>query len=272
MKKLTLFLLLTANCYLLTAPMARGAIEIKKAQPVAAAQTQTGVGGLLAGNSLIPTALGLVGNVMSLSQQQAALVGECEPTDSEVNFVRNLMQEWARAGGAAPVLGGRAACSGSMNYATFVRTYPADMAACFNVFNGSQDSWQIYANYPYPGKGIRLKDPTGPNNAKNQVVLSDIYEMFAAIGFEDADYLPTEVAQVARLKEKAVKCNPAVLSAKQRELWGNMLVQTVGGLGQNQNAGATMGQVGAILQSGGGSPLGSVVGALPILTGTLLNQ
>ncbi|MCL2748983.1 MAG: hypothetical protein FWE50_02810 [Alphaproteobacteria bacterium] len=246
------------------------AVTIQKAPGVAVLEQQKGIGGLMAGNSLIPTALGLVGNVMALSQQQAALSAECEPTDAEITFVKNLMQEWARAGGAAPNLSPRPECSKNQSYASSIRNLAEGMYPCWNSFNGTQDSFQIYYRYPFPGKGYKLKDPSAPDNDKNRMAMSDMYEIFAKIGFEEADYMPNEVSQAARIKEKSLNCAPAILSAKQKELWGNMLMTTVGGLGQKQNAGATMGQVAGIMsQPGGGSPLGALMGVAPVLTGSL---
>ncbi|MCL1892178.1 MAG: hypothetical protein FWF97_02730 [Alphaproteobacteria bacterium] len=267
MKKSTFALcsLLFALC---ATSVAHAAVQITKAAPVSTQQQEKGMAGLMSGNSLIPTALGLVGNVMAMSQAQAALSAECEPTDGEVAFVKTLMQEWAKAGGAMPNLGARPKCVGR-TYADSVRILAEGIEPCYQVFDGTMDSYQIYANYPYPSKGYRLKDPAGPNNDKNRAAMSDIYQMLGGIGFEDADFMPNEVAMMARLKEKSLTCAPAVLSAKQRELWGAMLTQTVGGLGQKQNAGATMGQVGSVLQQGGGSPLNSMMGALPVLSGSL---
>jgi hypothetical protein len=268
MKKSIIFLLLLSICYL---GEAGAAIEIKKA-PSASEQKQQG-GGLMAGNSLIPTALGLVGNVMALNKQQAALAAECEPTDTEITFVKTLVQEWAKAGGTI-TLSGRRACkmTDGKDYAFDVLYSSEGVSPCYNVFNLTTDNWQIYKDYPYPGKGHSKKDESLEDSDKNSIPRSDIYEIFPKIGFEDADYLPSEVSQVARLKEKAIKCAPDKLSAKQRELWGNMLTQTVGGLGQKQNAGTTMQQVGSVLQSGGNSPLGTLGGTVSVLTGSLLNQ
>jgi hypothetical protein len=249
-----------------------GAITINKAASVATQQQAGGAAGLLAGNSLIPTALGLVGNVMSMKQQQDALSQECEPTDSEIAFAKTLMQEWARAGGAMPTMTNRAACSGTTYAASVLYPVPG-INPCYQRFDGKVNDWQIYKNYPYPAKGYRLKDASMPNNTNNQVIVSDLYEILGKIGFEDADYLPNEVSQMTRLKEKAIRCAPDKLNKKQRELWGNMLTQTIGGLGQNQNAAGTMGQVTQILQnSGGGSPLGAIMNAAPILTGSMFGQ
>jgi len=250
---------------------ARSSIEIKKA-PSASEQKQQS-GGLMAGNSLIPTALGLVGNVMTLNKQQAALAAECAPEESEIAFVKTLVQEWAKAGGTI-TMSGRRACkmTDGKDYA-FDVLYPAEgVSPCYNSFNLTSDEYQVYKNYPYPGKGHSKKDESLEDSDKNSIPRSDIYEIFPKIGFEDADYLPSEVPMIARLKEKAIKCAPDKLSAKQRELWGNMLTQTVGGLGQKQNAGTTMQQVGSVLQSGGSSPLGTLGGTVSVLTGSLLNQ
>lgn len=268
MKKTIIFFcsMFFALCYL------NGAVAaIKKASSVSE-QTSQGAAGLMAGNSLIPTALGLVGNVMELNKQQAALSAECVPSDSEIEFVKKLVQEWAKAGGTID-MSGRTACLGKdgKNYAFSVK-WAMDGSPCYDAFNGEKDENQIYKNYPYPGKGFVLKDQSLEDSDKNRITKSDIYEIFPKIGFEDADYLASEVSMVAKLKEKAIKCAPEKLSAKQRELWGNMLTQTVGGLGQKQNAGTTMQQVGSVLQSGGNSPLGTLGGTVNILTGSLLAQ
>ena len=246
-----------------------GAVVIQKAPTVAQQEQQKGIGGLLSGNSLIPTAMGLVGNVMALSQQQAALSRECEPSPQEITFVKTIMQEWAKAGGAPPTLSGRQPCSGGQNYESSVKYLAEGLQPCWNAFNTKLDEFQIWKGYPYPGKGYKPKDPSASDNEKNRIAMSDMYEIFAAVGFEEADYIGNEASQAAKIKEKSLNCAPAVLSAKQKELWGNMLMTTVGGLGQKQNAGATMGQVSAIMQQGGGSPLGSLMGVAPVLTGSL---
>ncbi|NMA32744.1 MAG: hypothetical protein GX944_02330 [Alphaproteobacteria bacterium] len=248
-------------------PVSYGAlVEIKKASP-AVEQKQKGIGGLMAGNSLVPTALGLVGNVMTLNKQQAALTAECVPTDSEIAFVKMLVQEWAKAGGEITI-NNRKACDSGNDYQSSLRF--SDDNPCYNSFNKSTDEYQIYKDYPYPGKGYILKDYSLEESDKNKIIKSDIYEIFLKIGFDDADLLPNEVPMVAKLKEKAAKCAPEKLSAKQRELWGNMLMETVGGLGKKQNAGNIMEQVGSVLQSGGSSPLGTLGGTVNVLTGTLL--
>lgn len=261
--------MLTALCSLCEA---HGAIEIKKAS--SATEQKQQAGGLMAGNSLVPTALGLVGNVMTLNKQQAELSKECEPTDSEIAFVKTLVQEWAKAGGEISMTG-RTACkleNNNKDYASSV-LYPTEgIAPCYNSFSKDIDAGQIYKDYPYPGKGYSLKDYSLEDGPKNRIIKSDIYEIFPKIGFEEADLSPDEAQKIAKLKEKAVKCAPEKLSAKQRELWGNMLMQTVGGLGQKQNAGSTMGQVGSVLQSGGNSPLGTLGGTVNVLTGSLLKQ
>lgn len=268
MKKTIIFFcsMFFALCYLDGAMAA-----IKKASSVSE-QTSQGAAGLMSGNSLIPTALGLVGNVMELNKQQAALSAECVPSDSEIEFVKKLVQEWAKAGGTIDMSGRMACKSGDKDYEYSVKWANDGTSPCYNAFNGPRDEYQIYKDYPYPGKGYMLKDYSLEDSDKNRISKSDIYEIFPKIGFEDADLLPSEVSMIAKLKEKAIKCAPEKLSAKQRELWGNMLVQTVGGLGQKQNAGDTMSQVSSVLQSGGNSTLGTLGGTVNVLTGSLLAQ
>lgn len=256
--------LLFALCSFSEAP---AATVIKKAAPVATQKQEAG--GLLGGNSLIPTALGLVTNVMTLSKQQTALTKECEPTSAEVEFVRKLMQEWARAAGARPDMGGRIACADGRSYANDVRTLGEGMLPCYNSFNTSVDRWQIYYNYPYPGSGYKLKDPSAPDNDNNRIRMSDMYELFDKIGFTEVDLLASEASQYAKLKERALECSPAKLAAKQKELWGNMLTSVIGGMGQKQDSGNVLGQVGGIMQQGGGSPLGVLGGVGTTLLGGL---
>lgn len=250
-------------------PMANGAIQIKKASSVAAQPQDTG--GVLSGNSLIPTALGLITSVQTMKSQQQALTKECEPSDSDVNFVKKMVQEWARAGGAMPVLAGRAPCEQGTNYKYSVRWLAQGTQPCYDAFTSDSDKKQIYANYPYPGKGYSLKDAAGTDTESNRIYVSDLYEIFAAIGFEDADLLPDEASRIVALREKSLRCAPSVISQKQAALWQGMLGQAIGGLG-GSSAGTNMGQIGQILSSSGGSALGSITNTLPIITSTLMGQ
>ena len=68
------------------------AITINKAAPVAAAESTTST----ATASLVPTVLGIIGGVQQLTNQQRQLTAECIPTSQEINWVNNMVKEWAK--------------------------------------------------------------------------------------------------------------------------------------------------------------------------------
>ena len=121
--------------------VAQGAITIKKAAPVAAKQTSA----LEAGQTLVPTVLGLVSGIQQLNKQQKELTAECSPTGQELDFVNKIVKEWAKTGAATADevenrLGMRRCSTGPTGgYQTSVRVAAGtdeSSIVCFDYFGG----------------------------------------------------------------------------------------------------------------------------------------
>ena len=75
----------------------------------------------------------------------------------------------------------------------------------------------------------------GGCSEKNKQYVSNIYDVFNLIDFAEADYTQQEATMAAKLIAKIENCSYAKLSAKKKALWGDFLVDTIGGLGQKTN-------------------------------------
>lgn len=260
MKKAFQFLLVAVCIAPLTG--AWGAIQIKKASPVAT-QPAAGTDGAA---SLVPTVLGLVTNVMDLNARQKALTAECIPTTAEINFINNTMKEWAKTGQStadqlARALNRRRCADSENGYATDVRTMgtTSGIEPCFNSFAGAGNRGMVWENFPKAGKGTYCKSGAYSCSGNDVVTLSDAYDIFYMIDFTPADYIPSEATMAARLMNKLESCSSIKVNAKKKEMWGDFLINTAGGLGQKTNTGSIMEQVGTITSSGGGmGALGSL--------------
>lgn len=260
MRKICIFLSIVGLFAVATAPL-HAAIQIRKAETVMSGPNTSSSGTDAA--SLVPTALGLVSNVMALNQQQNALSAECAPSSSEVNFVNNMMKEWAKVGqmtadGAMRILGVEA-CRDPNGYSANeqVRAGTKGVPACVNFFGNSSDAGAIWQGYPKVGTADICKSPPCNRPAERQTV-TDMYEIFDLIAFGPTDFLPAEATMAARILEKAERCAPAKISAKKRELWGEFLVGTASNLGQRQNTENIMNSVGQMVQGGGMSSLAGI--------------
>lgn len=268
MKKPCLLFAICCSLFAL-APQARAAVSITKAEPVAAKPQDSG--GMMSGNSLVPTALGLVTSVMALNKQMQTLKENCIPTDAEVNFVSNTMKEFAKTGAPHPDMRGRDSCrntTGNFRITAEQEANSKGLKACYDTWSEAGTVWD---GYPRASKAQICRKNGGVGcGPKDLEYVSDIYEVFALIDFGPRDYLPGEATLAAKLMEKYDECAPSEMSDKARKLWGEFLMGTMGSLGQKQNAGDVMGQVSGIVQSGRGSPLQSIMGMAPALTGGLM--
>lgn len=73
----------------------------KKAQAVAIQEDSLSTSSI--GTSLLPSVIGLATNVIQINKEQKELSSKCEPTTSEIEFVNNMMKEWAMAGAENPI-------------------------------------------------------------------------------------------------------------------------------------------------------------------------
>ncbi len=243
---------------------AMAAVSIKKAAPVATQEASVGAGAA----SLLPTVLGLVSNVQQLNAKQKALTTECMPSSQEIQFVDNMMKEWAKTGAMtadeAAIRLGRRPCSGAVGgYESQVRRHAGTGSiedVCFDWFGGTGNDGMVWERYPKVGKAEYCKDGTSismcPRDERETV--SDIYDIFNLIDFGVSDYTKTEATMAARLITKIDDCSYSKISAKKREMWGNFLVDTMGSVGQKTNTSTIMDAVQNVTGGGGLSSLGGL--------------
>ena len=243
---------------LLVPSLAPGAVSVKKASSVKTQETAP----VDSATSLLPTVIGLVGNVKTLNAQQQQLTAECVPTNDEIKVVNDLVKEWAKIGDtdaetAASGLG--RPCSDYVSdselqnyyedgtYQTFMDS--ADKKeVCYERFIGKTNDGMIWFKFP-KASSAKVCDV---NNAKNCKTVSNLYDIFAKIPFNTEDYTKSEASKIARLVAKSEKCAPSKISAAKRELWGGFLTQTLGSVGKSTGASGTESVIQAVSSAGGG--------------------
>ncbi len=238
----------------------------KKADSVAKRDASTSTTSM--GASLLPTALGLVSNVMQLSQQQKALTAECEPTARELNFVNSMIKEWANAGGANPFLSssGIRACVPPENYADSVRYSGTGVAIdnsaiCWDSFKESEAHNAVWAGYPKAAVAEYCTDGTDSISgcsSNNRKKVTNMWTLFEMIDFENKDYTRGEATQAAALLQKAANCSGTKLSAKRLETFGGFITGTISNLGQPTNTGSIMNAVSSIVGQKGIGNIGGI--------------
>lgn len=247
MKKALVVFITIIPC--MVANVAMGAVTVKKAAPVA---TQAASSSSTTA-SLVPTVLNLVTNVQQLNAQQKELTTECMPSSAEITFVDNTIKEWAKTGAASAEdvqkQLKRRPCAGGIGYATSVQdaviTGIDDI--CYDNFaSGSEGT--VWYGFPKVGKVTYCDD--GSDTCKNKKTKSDIYEIFNLVDFSYEDYTVSEATMAAKILSKVDNCSDEKLSQRKREMWGQFLTTTIGGVGQKTNTSAIMDTVGNITKSG----------------------
>ena len=234
--------------------LAWGAVNVKKAASVSAKKADA----MESATSLVPTVIGLVGNVKALNNTQEQLSADCAVSGDEVNTVNELVKEWAKTGTTRAqdaAIGLGTPCPGS--YQDFMN-YADDKEVCYETFSGASDVGMIWEGFPKAAVAKRCDAATN----KDCQNVSNVYDIFAKIPFNTEDYMLSESNKIVKLKEKAERCAPAKLRAAKRELYGDFVVQTLGGLGQSSGAAGTANVLDAV-QSMGGS--GDIKNILPSL-------
>jgi len=244
---------------------------IKKAAPVATKQEDK----LQSATSLLPTVIGLVGQVQALNKQQQQLSADCAPTSSEIQLVNDLVKEWAKTG-LTTASGARGssivACNGNdffnnnegnSLYEDFIRNSDSG-TECIETFTSKNSEDMIWRGFPKASSG-KVCDV---NDVKKCEPVSNIYDVFSVVRFSDEDYTATEAAKIAQFKAKAERCAPARINAAKRELYGGFVTQALGGVGQASGAAGTASVLEAVSSMGGS---GNIQSMLPSL-GTMATQ
>lgn len=259
MKKLVLSFIVVAE--LATVNMAQAAVAIKKAAPVAKTETTSSTTA-----SLIPTVLSLYSGAQEISKKQKEITAECQPTSQEIQWVNNIIKEWAKTGAMTPgeieKRLGRKACPGGTGYQASATNAAITAGAeiCFDNYAAESDKNQIWYGYPKVGTASYCSD--GSFNCKEKKSTTDMYDLFNLVDFSEADYTKQEATMAAKLIAKVEQCSYSKLSAKKRALWGEFLTGTLSTVGQSTNTGQIMQSVGGIAGSGGGLGGLSSIGSL----------
>ncbi|MBR3930098.1 MAG: hypothetical protein IKJ62_00760 [Alphaproteobacteria bacterium] len=235
---------------------AMAAITVKKAASVATKQAAVTDNA----GSLIGTVLGLVSNVKELTQQQRNLTAECIPTTQELSFVNETVKEWAKTGAITAdemesALRMQRCSQPSGGYQASVSVAQGlddDGVICYDWFGGDANQDMIWYGFPMAVKASYCTDGSvGGCSEKNKQYVSNIYDVFNLIDFAEADYTQQEATMAAKLIAKIENCSYAKLSAKKKALWGDFLVDTIGGLGQKTNTSTIMQTVGSVANTSG---------------------
>ena len=234
--------------------VSQAAVNIKKAAPVAtkkASATETAT-------SLVPTVVGLVGSVQNLQAQQKQLTADCAVSSSEISMVNDLVKEWAKLGETTPEdarkgLGDRDCTDG---YQTHLEL-DDEKDSCYEVFKTDADNKTVWKGFPKVSSGKKCKDGN-----KNCTVVSNIWEIFEKIPFDNADYTQAEAAKIGKLKEKAERCSDSKIKAAKAELYGGFLTQTLSSVGQSTGAAGTSSVLNAVTSMGGSGDLKSMLPSL----------
>lgn len=249
--------------------MPADAVTINKAAPVAPVESSSSS----TTASLVPTVLGIISGVQQLTNQQRQLTAECIPTSQEINWVNNMVKEWAKTGAmnAADVerklsaQGMRRCASATGGYANSVAVAAnTDMenAICYDYFGTDADRAMVWYQFPMASVATYCSDGSLVGCATDdRVTVSNIYEIFNLIDFSMDDYYGANDATMwTNLINKIEKCSDVKLSARKRQLWGEFLTDTINSLGQPTNTGSIMDAVSGITSGGG---LGSMsIGSL----------
>lgn len=238
----------------------------KKADSVVKREASTST--TATGASLLPTAANLVLSVIQLNQQQKALTAECEPTSRELNFVNNMIKEWANAGGRNPLSyqSGVRACGAGENYSDSVRYMGVSVGVdnssiCWDTFKDSEARNAVWAGYPkatvasYCSSGGDSIAACSKSNIKK---VTNMWTLFDLIDFENKDYTQGEASQAAALLEKASKCSGNKLAAKRLETFGGFVTDTISNIGKPTNTDSIMGAVSSVVGQSGLGNLGGI--------------
>ena len=232
-----------------------GAVTIKKAAPVSTQQSTA----MESATSLVPTALNLISGVKALTAKQNELTAECQPTQSEINWVNTMIKEWAKTGTMSAT---DVAQRLNMTSCGYSNCY-ADMVQDMVEVKGSKQFYDAFVDTTgavwdgFPMASVATYCKSEPCSNKNKKTVSNIYIMFALIDFDDADYSKSELSMASKLREKAEKCSDVKIGAQKVAAQQEFIINTVGSIGQKTNTSSVIEAVSGI-SSGGLGGLGNV--------------
>lgn len=219
--------------------------------------------------TFVPTVLNLVSNVQQLNQKQKQLTAECIPTSQELQFVNNIIKEWAKTGAATAeeieqgrMNGMRRCSSPTGGYESSVRMaadVDDDTMICYDYFSGTANKDMVWENFPMAVSTYYCTDGSLSGcSEKSRKYVSNIYDVFNLVDFSEADYTVQEAKIAGNLIAKIEQCSYAKLNAKKKAMWGEFLIGTAGSLGQKTNTANIMEAINGLSGSlGNGGSLGA---------------
>lgn len=264
-RKMRMFFMFFIACFMAMQNVAMGAISVKKAAPVATKQNSVSDNSA----SMFATVAGLVGGIQQMTQTRKKLTAECIPSTSEISFVNKMMKEWAKTGlmtaDEAETMLGISRCSeptgGYQASISISEGGDEQVLICYDWFGGTANKDMIWEEYPMATLASYCADGSlGGCSSKNKRYVSNIYDVFNLIDFDETDYTKQEAAMAGKLISKIENCSDAKLDAKKKALWGDFLQGTIAGMGQKTNTGTIMQMVGGVANSGGTGLLQSLGG------------
>ncbi len=236
------------------------AVTIKKASSVSTKQTSV----TDAGAGFIPTVMNIISGVQQLNQKQKTLTAECLPSSREIQFVNELVKEWAKTGAATATevetkLKMKRCQQPSGGYASSVQLAAGtdeDELLCYDWFGDSGDRNTVWEGFPKATTASYCTDGSLSCSEKEKKQVSNIYDVFNLVDFAEADYAnQQELNMAANLLNKVEKCSYAKLNAQKKAMWGEFLVNTISTAGQKTSTGSIMQVVGSTANAG---PMGAL--------------
>lgn len=228
------------------------AVTIKKAASVETKKTD--VKAMTGG--VAPTVMGVINTVKQIKDKQATLTAECKPSSQDIENVNKILKEWAKAGRASAdevqqKLGMRRCSSPSGGYEVSVQLAAGEedgMPICYDYFNEENAVWHLFpvatmAYYCTDGSVSGCSD-------KNRKDVTNMYDILNLVDFADVDMTADEIKVVKDLRAKADKCSDSKINAESRALWADLVVSTIGGVGQSTDTGNIMQAVSGATNSG----------------------
>ena len=248
---------------------------IKKASAVKQ-QEKSGIESVTSG-SLVSGMVGLVTNVAALAKQQRELDAECVPTSSDLEFVNELVKEYAKI---ADVKDGESMlsnmCGDNATYTDDVQsTKPYKQESCSATkFEKKSKSGYVWDSFPYAETATYCADADTANcpSSKKKTV-SNIYVIFNQIRFDEEDFTATEASKYQKFKEKLDKCAPEKVLSNKKEAYVGLVKNAISGAGQKTNTATVWDAVGTLTQSASGGGMsglsGGIQSLMPAVTGFL---
>ena len=248
-----------------------GGLVPKKAQAVATQESSFSTSSV--GTSLLPGVIGLATNVIQINKEQKELSAKCEPTNREIDFVNDMIKEWAMAGAINPLENSEdKKCGGEGlkdSFESWVRDNPEsandESVMCFEVFNETKNNKDaVWNGFPKASVAKYCSDGSDYSDCSSgsQRKATNMWAVFSLVNsdFSEKDYTVEELKQATSLLEKLENCSSGKLAAKRKEAFGGLIMNSINNMGNNSNAntGSVMEMVSGLATQKGVGGIGGI--------------